>query len=84
MSYNFCPTHGLTFYQLPLRNVHAGWDFRTLLERLGTKGIGCHDMEKGEFLVKKAVEESLETFQKKLFQTACLQLSVFNEHILHM
>ena len=77
MSYNFCPTHGLTW---PLRNVHAGRDFRSLLER---EGIGCHDMEKGEFLVK-AVEESLETFQKKLFQTACLQLFVFNENILHM
>ena len=40
-------------------------------------------MEKGEFLVK-AVEESLETFQKKLFQTARLQLFVSNENILHM
>ena len=34
MSYNFCPTHGLTW---PPRNVHAGWDFRPLLEREGTK-----------------------------------------------
>ena len=61
MSYNFCPTHGLT---LPLRNVHSGRDFRPLLEREGTKGIECHDVEEGSRRVignlsEKAVSNGL-------------------------